>query len=234
MQGLQRRLHVRLRQSTEKGGLPLAFDDVATVAVGSMHVIKSTTKPHDTARALDSYEETQLDELRRQWTNALDRRQQYLNEQLSQLQSKVEGEKTIADAEREASLIRQWMLLTEERNFVSVPPPNSSIPGAPADWTPPTGIEQHVPILFLDLDTDELAADTLDVQDVESDDDETPICSRVAGAMLTHERYDQVRCVIRRAMHSTIERYSNQATLFMSYFQMLLLPIVAKGDKDVC
>ena len=110
LQGLQRRLRVRLRQSTEKGGLPLAFNDIATVAVGSIYVPKNDDA---STRALDSYEESQLDELIRQWLSALDKRQRYLNEQLRPLQGKSASEKNAADVEREASLIRQWMLLTE-------------------------------------------------------------------------------------------------------------------------
>lgn len=45
----------------------------------------------------------------------------------------------------------QWVSLTEERNAVLVPSAGSGIPGAPADWNPPPGMEPHVPVLFLDL-----------------------------------------------------------------------------------
>ena len=60
-------------------------------------------------------------------------------------------EKTEADVEREKSLIDQWVCLTEERNAVLVPAAGTGIPGAPADWTPPSGMEQHIPVIFLDL-----------------------------------------------------------------------------------
>lgn len=53
--------------------------------------------------------------------------------------------------EREQSLVDQWVSLTEERNAVLVPAAGSGIPGAPADWTPPSGMEPHIPVLFLDL-----------------------------------------------------------------------------------
>ena len=43
-------------------------------------------------------------------------------------------DKTDADAEREQSLIDQWVCLTEERNAVLVPAAGSDIPGAPSDW----------------------------------------------------------------------------------------------------
>ena len=45
----------------------------------------------------------------------------------------------------------QWVSLTEERNAVLVPAAGSGIPGAPADWNPPSGMEPHIPVLFLDL-----------------------------------------------------------------------------------
>ena len=60
--------------------------------------------------------------------------------------------KSDADVEREKSLIDQWVCLTEERNAVLVPAAGSGIPGAPADWEPPPGMEEHVPVIFLDLD----------------------------------------------------------------------------------
>lgn len=43
-------------------------------------------------------------------------------------------DKTDDDMEREARLVEQWVGLTEERNAVLVPAPDSGIPGAPANW----------------------------------------------------------------------------------------------------
>lgn len=61
------------------------------------------------------------------------------------------SDKTEQDIEREQSLVDQWVSLTEERNAVLVPAAGSGIPGAPADWNPPSGMEPHIPVLFLDL-----------------------------------------------------------------------------------
>ena len=57
------------------------------------------------------------------------------------------------------------------------------------------------------VQADELAADSFDAFDEEEgeEENEAPIFTRVAGAMLPHERYDQ----------------------------MMLLPIVTKGEKEV-
>lgn len=60
-------------------------------------------------------------------------------------------DKTEQDVEREHSLVNQWVSLTEEQNAVLVPAAGSGIPGAPADWIPPSGMETHIPVLFLDL-----------------------------------------------------------------------------------
>lgn len=60
-------------------------------------------------------------------------------------------DKTEQDMEREQNLVDQWINLTEERNVVMVPAPGSAIPGAPAIWEPPAGMEPYVPVLFLDL-----------------------------------------------------------------------------------
>lgn len=61
------------------------------------------------------------------------------------------ADKNEQDHEREQSLVEQWVSLTEERNAVLVPAAGSGIPGAPADWIPPTGMEPHIPVLFLNL-----------------------------------------------------------------------------------
>lgn len=59
--------------------------------------------------------------------------------------------KSEREIEREQSLVDQWVSLTEERNAVLVPSAGSNIPGAPADWDPPPGMETHIPVMFLDL-----------------------------------------------------------------------------------
>lgn len=40
---------------------------------------------------------------------------------------------------------------------IQVPAPGSGVPGAPADWDPPEGLEQHSPVLFLDLNADDFS-----------------------------------------------------------------------------
>lgn len=130
---------MRLRQSTEKGGLPLTFADVSTVAVGSLSIREQGTSNKD--HSLDSYQEHDLEQIRNEWTKVLDERQKYLNMQIN----------SSTDPEREAALIRQLMLLTEERNAVLLPAPNSNIPGAQLNWSPPQGIEYNIPVVFLDV-----------------------------------------------------------------------------------
>lgn len=44
------------------------------------------------------------------------------------------------------SLVNQWVSLTEERNAVLVPAAGSGIPGAPAAWDPPSGMERKLNI----------------------------------------------------------------------------------------
>lgn len=56
----------------------------------------------------------------------------YLDEHIQRLMRKPD--KSEEDVEREQSLISQWVALTEERNAVYIPTPNSTVPGAPAEW----------------------------------------------------------------------------------------------------
>jgi kinesin family protein 13 len=67
-------------------------------------------------------------------------------------------DKSEQEKEREMSLVNQWVSLTEERNAVLVPAAGSGIPGAPASGLDPLlGMEPHVPVLFLDLNADDLS-----------------------------------------------------------------------------
>uniref|UniRef100_A0A671LF42 Kinesin-like protein KIF13A n=1 Tax=Sinocyclocheilus anshuiensis TaxID=1608454 RepID=A0A671LF42_9TELE len=99
-------------------------------------------------------QEEDLNCVRERWSDALIKRREYLEEQIKRIINKPE--KCEEDVEREAGLVEQWVGLTEERNAVLVPAPGSGIPGAPAHWVPPAGMEAHIPVLFLDLNADNL------------------------------------------------------------------------------
>ncbi|KAL0268806.1 UNVERIFIED_CONTAM: hypothetical protein PYX00_010619 [Menopon gallinae] len=148
-QGQQRRIQVRVRPVQQSGTLPIICQSVVSIAIGSVCIRSRLQK------ALDSYQEEDLTILREKWSDALMRRRQYLDQQIQKLINKQD--KTEQDVEREQSLVDQWVTLTEERNAVLVPGAESGIPGAPADWDPPPGMEPHVPVLFLDLNADDLS-----------------------------------------------------------------------------
>jgi kinesin family protein 13 len=155
-QGQQRRISVTVRPTSnqlgsEGGMLPLLCDAVVEVAVGGPCMRSRLQRP------LDSYQEEDLGRLRERWSEALDRRRQYLEAQIKQYLARTD--KTEAEAEREQSLVEQWVHLTEERNAVLVPAEHSGVPGAPtpADRVPSPGTELHHPVLFLDLQPGEFA-----------------------------------------------------------------------------
>ncbi|KAJ1351488.1 hypothetical protein KIN20_007501 [Parelaphostrongylus tenuis] len=150
-QGQQRRLIVGLSLPQQSACLPLGIDAITSVSIGCVHVCASSDQ------ALDSYQEEDLERIRAQWTLALRSRQKYLEQQLDSLSTK--SNKCEAELEREHSLMGQWVSLTEERTALSIPAPNSDIPGAPCDWIPPPGVEEHVPVLFLDLNSDYMTAE---------------------------------------------------------------------------
>ncbi|XP_060756438.1 kinesin-like protein KIF13A isoform X5 [Neoarius graeffei] len=148
-QGHSRRLQVCVKPVQHSGTLPLLVEAVLSVSIGC--VSARSTKLQ---RALDSYQEEDLNCVRERWSEALIKRREYLDEQLKKIMNK--SEKSEEDMEREARLVEQWVGLTEEQNTVLVPAPGSGIPGAPAQWVPPSGMEAHVPVLFLDLNADNL------------------------------------------------------------------------------
>ncbi|XP_053530754.1 kinesin-like protein KIF13A isoform X4 [Ictalurus punctatus] len=148
-QGHSRRLQVCVKPVQHSGTLPLLVEAVLSVSIGCVSARSAKLQ-----RALDSYQEEDLNCVRERWSEALVKRREYLDEQLKKIMNK--SEKSEEDVEREARLVEQWVGLTEERNTVLVPAPGSGIPGAPAQWAPPSGMEAHVPVLFLDLNADNL------------------------------------------------------------------------------
>ncbi|XP_012155796.1 kinesin-like protein KIF13A isoform X4 [Ceratitis capitata] len=149
-QGQQRRVNVRVKPVQNSGTLPIICQSIVNIAIGSISVRSRLQRP------LDSYQEEDLTVLRERWSEALGRRRSHLDQQIQKLIKKEE--KTEEERERELSLVHQWVSLTEERNAVLVPAPGSGIPGAPASWEPPAGMEPHVPVLFLDLNADDMSA----------------------------------------------------------------------------
>ncbi|XP_028435475.1 kinesin-like protein KIF13A isoform X5 [Perca flavescens] len=159
-QGHSRRLQVCVKPVQNSGTLPLLVEAVLSVSIGCVSA-RSTKlqRPLDSYQRekeddMDSYQEEDLNCVRERWSEALIKRREYLDEQIKKIINK--HEKSEEDIEREARLVEQWVGLTEERNAVLVPAPGSGIPGAPADWTPPAGVEAHIPVLFLDLNADNL------------------------------------------------------------------------------
>ncbi|XP_005403452.1 PREDICTED: kinesin-like protein KIF13A isoform X3 [Chinchilla lanigera] len=150
-QGHSRRVQVTVKPVQHSGTLPLMVEAILSVSIGCV-----TARSTKLQRGLDSYQEEDLNCVRERWSDALIKRREYLNGQIKKVSNKKE--KTEDDVEREARLVEQWVGLTEERNAVLVPAPGSGIPGAPADWVPPPGMETHIPVLFLDLNADDLSA----------------------------------------------------------------------------
>ncbi|XP_054157934.1 kinesin-like protein KIF13B [Oppia nitens] len=148
-QGQQRRLAVKVIPVQNSGTLPVICESIKSISIGCVCVRLQCQKP------LDSYQDEDLTVLREKWTEALARRRDYLDDQIKRLINKPNKSKE--DNEREQSLIDQWVSLTEERNAVTCPVPNSEIPGAPANWEPPPGMEAHTPVIFLDLNTDDMS-----------------------------------------------------------------------------
>ncbi|XP_050313761.1 kinesin-like protein KIF13A isoform X2 [Anthonomus grandis grandis] len=147
-QGQQRRIQVRVKPVQNSGTLPIICQQIIKIEVGGVMVRNRLQKP------LDSYQEEDLIVLRKKWSDALQKRKQYLHAQLQNLSEKID--KTEEDVEREKSLMEQLVNLTEETNAVEVPQPGTGIPGAPAMWSPPPGMEPHIPVLFLNLNADDL------------------------------------------------------------------------------
>ncbi|XP_053315234.1 kinesin-like protein KIF13B [Spea bombifrons] len=160
-QGQSRRLQVEVKSVQDSGTLPLIEESIVSVSIGCVKIVRAKpAKGHEThqneGEDIDSYQDRDLERLRRKWLNALTKRQEYLDQQLQKLVSKQD--KSEDDADREAQLLEMRLTLTEERNAVMVPSAGSGIPGSPANWSPVAGMETHIPVIFLDLNADDFSS----------------------------------------------------------------------------
>uniref|UniRef100_A0AAR2JAB3 Kinesin family member 13Ba n=1 Tax=Pygocentrus nattereri TaxID=42514 RepID=A0AAR2JAB3_PYGNA len=160
-QGQSRRIQVDVRSVQDSGTMPLIAEIILGVSIGCVEIrqarpAKASESQEPEGDEMDSYQERDLERLRRQWLAALTKRQEYLDEHLQTLVSKTD--KSEDDVEREAQLLECRLTLTEERNAVMVPSAGSGIPGAPAEWVPVSGMETHIPVLFLDLSADDFSS----------------------------------------------------------------------------
>ena len=158
--------------------MPLVLHAIRSVEIGSISMRKVNAP-----RQLDSYQDEELQCLRHEWLDLIEKRKLYLESEIKVLseqtgkdhfrsqthQPAISPDKTPNDVERERALLEQLIRLAEERNFAEFPPPGSGIPGksiflgwrgldivlpsgSPPCWTPPATIEEHRPLIFLNLD----------------------------------------------------------------------------------
>ena len=128
----------RLRVIPQSGTMPLVLHAIRSVEIGSI-----STRKINAPRQLDSYQDEELQCLRCEWLDLIEKRKLYLESEvkmLSQQTSKYKNQntnisicflldKTPNDLERETTLLEQLVRLAEERNFAEFPPPGSGIPG---------------------------------------------------------------------------------------------------------
>ncbi|XP_061742268.1 kinesin-like protein KIF13B isoform X2 [Nerophis ophidion] len=156
-QGQSRRIQVHVCPVPDSGTMPLICSSILSVSIGDVKV-QSTARGRDfhsvQTEDMDSYQEVDVERMRRQWLATLTQRQEYLDQQLHKILSKAD--KSEDDLERESQLLECRLTLTEERNAVLVPSAGSGIPGAPVEGVPVPGMETHIPVLFLDLSADDL------------------------------------------------------------------------------
>ncbi|XP_064206181.1 kinesin-like protein KIF13A [Anguilla rostrata] len=151
-QGHSRRLQVCVKPVQQSGTLPLLVEAVLSVSIGCVSA-RSTKlqRPLDSYQReedddMDSYQEEDLNCVRERWSDALVKRREYLDEQIKKIINKQE--KSEEDVEREARCWWEasgWALAGGTRSCL-----------CDCLRVPSAGMEVHIPVLFLDLNADNL------------------------------------------------------------------------------
>ena len=82
LQGHSRRITVSVKPVQNSGTLPLICESISCVQIGCV-VARSKLQ-----KGLDSYQEEDLTKLRERWSEALDKRRSYLDEQIKKIMNK--------------------------------------------------------------------------------------------------------------------------------------------------
>ena len=167
--GQQRRIIVKVKPIHNTGNLPLVWDSVIGVEVGSPVARSKLQRP------LDSYQEEELRTLRGEWAAAIARLKEDVDRRIHKLDEKEH--KTAEDTEFAQSLIDQKNCIVEELNAALVPGEVSY------QTRTPMGTEKLTPVLFLNFSS----IDTLDSST--ELDDYLPVIG--AGAILPKEQGDK-------------------------------------------
>lgn len=142
--------------------------EVASDSVLSYNGLLFTHKPHKielisiggiecqdvVMSTLDSYQEHDLNRLREKCRSMLDQRKHFLYSKLKQLSEFNKDE----NHEIYESIYQQLADIGEEQAALDAPSDDSHLPGATLKWNPVQGMEEHVPIVFMDLFEDDFDA----------------------------------------------------------------------------
>lgn len=123
-----------------------------------------------TTSPLDSYQEIDLNKLKERCKQILEDRKQYLYSQLKLLSE--EKNKTDEESERYESLCKQLFELGEEQAAIDAPADNSGLPGSTIEWKPAENTEEHVPIIFLNINEEKCSQNmNVDISNESNDSD---------------------------------------------------------------
>uniref|UniRef100_A0A8C1GAE3 Kinesin family member 13Ba n=1 Tax=Cyprinus carpio TaxID=7962 RepID=A0A8C1GAE3_CYPCA len=141
-QGQSRRIQVEVRSVQDSGTMPLIAEIILGVSIGCVEIrqvqMTKNNEPQELeGDEMDSYQERDLERLRRQWLTALTKRQEYLDQHLQTLVSKTGKNQTDT-----CTLFGLWVDFYVSLGRVPVP-----------------GMETHIPVLFLDLSADDFSSE---------------------------------------------------------------------------
>ncbi|KAI4573323.1 hypothetical protein MJT46_004563 [Ovis ammon polii x Ovis aries] len=192
-QGQSRRVQVEVKSVQESGTLPLMEERILLVGIGCVRVrAPRSPKTHETVHEeeedMDSYQDRDLERLRRKWLNALTKRQEYLDQQLQKLVSKhgTKSNWNVSLPPHQSVVYPHWPSqkgkideLPHHGNRESIgtvlirvlsfqkddyPVLTMSLRRSPfplndeETGTPVPGMETHIPVIFLDLNADDFSS----------------------------------------------------------------------------
>ena len=184
-QGQSRQISVSLKQTKKDSvmwynGLLFNLEPhkIDTISVGCV-----LGKDLGLTQPLDSYQESDLNKLKEKCRQILEDRKLYLYSQLKLLSE--EQNKSEEENERYESLCKQLVDLGEEQAAIDAPADNSGLPGSTIEWRPAENMEEHVPIIFLNLSDETSRSDSdaelNDTNHTSNDSDESEDSSRYSS-----------------------------------------------------
>ncbi|CAF0841658.1 unnamed protein product [Adineta steineri] len=209
-----KRLVIDLRVLPKENSIPLSISTIQSVEIGSI-----SKRRIDAPIQLDSYQDKDLQYIKDEWLDSINKRRRHIKSQIKYLSEKTNESQ--ADIQMGTILLEKLEQLAIEHNIALVPPVGSGIPGASITWNPPISAEERLPLILLNLDpftlnkSTEIVGDQIELSDENMND--------MCELPLVQNRSNSTRAIARWDLSTTMNQVTPDGTIVYLIVKIIVM-----------